>query len=177
MPEKKIQVSDNILNLVQLQEKLDGVVFDYLDTTQNWKKAFVELDALLKQAISYYQQQVEEKKRNLPKGNVYWVLFMDIASKLIYFRTVAEKNLIDLSDATNKDHILFNLKVAANCLPNVQKGNSEFLQEIAQSYEEIELFEGQRGAFEQFYFSQNNSIEQCLENFETRRKEKENVLK
>lgn len=173
MPDKKIQVSDNILNLAQLQEKMDGVVFDHLDTTQNWQKAFVELDALLKQAISYYHQQLEETNRNLPKGNVYWNLFMDITSKLIYFRTFAEKNLLDISNSLDKEHVLNNLKVAACCLPNIQKGNYEFLQEIAQTYEEIELFEGKKGAFEQFYFSLNNTLEKCLENFEVRRKERE----
>ena len=30
----KIQVKNNILNLAELQEKLNRVVFDYVDTTQ-----------------------------------------------------------------------------------------------------------------------------------------------
>lgn len=182
MPEKKIQVSDNILNLAQLQDKMDGIVFDHLDTTQNWQRAYDDLDALLLQAIAYYKAQVKEANGNIPKGTVYWNLFMDIVSKIIYFRTFALKNLVDLNNASEKETVLFNLKVAANCLPNIQKGNKDFLQEIAQFYEEIELFEGEEGAFEQFYFEQNNSIDDCLKNFDTRikqrelREQKENVL-
>lgn len=182
MPEKKIQVSDNILNLAQLQDKMDGVVFDHLDTTQNWQRAYDDLDALLLQAISYFNTQVKESNGNIPNGSVYWNLFMDIVSKIIYFRTFAEKNLVDFNNASDKEKVLYNLKIAANCLPNVQKGNKEFLQEIAQFYEEIELFEGKEGAFEQFYFLQNNAIDDCLRNFDSRIKEreqqeqKENVL-
>lgn len=173
MPDKKIQVSDNILNLAQLQDKMDDIVFNHLDTTQNWKRAYEGLDELLLQAISYFKVQVEEANGTLPKGTVYWNLFMDIVSKIIYFRTSAEKHLVDFNNPSEKEKVLYTLKVAANCLPNVQKGNKEFLQEIAQFYEEIELFEGKEGAFEQFYLSKNNSIEDCLKNFEQRVVERE----
>lgn len=159
----KIQVSNNILNLVQLQEELDGILFDYVDTSQKWDKAYEKLDVLLNELMTYFNSHIQRNNGNLPEGDVYWTLFMDIASRLIYFKTVASMNLVGATCEKEKESIHNALHDAANCLPNVQSRNLDFLQEMSQTYEQ--MFDGEEREFEQMYLEKNNSLLDCLTSF------------
>lgn len=171
----KIQVSNNFLNLVQLQEQLDGILFDYIDTSQKWDKAYEEIDYLLIELITYFNTQIQRSNGNLPEGDVYWTLFMDIASRLIYFKSVALMNLVGNNSAEQKVMIKNALHEAANCLPNVQSRNLDFLQEISQTYGQI--FGDSQREFEQIYLEKNNSLKDCLASFNQYcRQETKNVL-
>lgn len=158
---EKNQISQNYLNIVQLQEELDGILFNYIDTLQKWEKAFEELKRLLEEITTYFKNYVESKNGQLPENEMYWSLFMDIVSKIIYFKTVAYLNLVKDLDEEQKTLIKNAFHDAANCLPNVQGRNKEFLQEIGQTYHQ--LFDDEE--FERIYLEKNKSLKECLEFF------------
>lgn len=158
-----IQVNNNILNLVQLQEELDGILFDYIDTSQKWNQAFERLEELLRQTISYFTSYVRNEGK-VPEGNVFWALYMDIVAKIIYYKTLSYMNL-ETNSVEKKDEIIKALHDAVNCLPNVEKRNHELLQEISNTYEKLELFNGNEGEFERHYIEKNNTLEDCIKYF------------
>ncbi|MGE7666588.1 GTPase [Ureibacillus composti] len=160
-----IEIKNNLLNVSQLQEKMDEVIFDNIDTSHNWKKAYHDLDVLFNQLVAYYKNYVEQNDGKLPKSNLYWALFMDVAARLMYFRALSKKNLVNLNDLSEKEIVLFLLKNAVNCLSNVQKRNKELLEEISQTYEELDLMDGAKGNFKKFYYSQDYQLDECLAAF------------
>lgn len=129
-----IQKTNNILNLAGLQEKLDSTVFDYVDTTQNWGKAKESLQDLLEQVVHYFANYTKDNS-GLPKSSPYWVLFMDLASRLVYFNALVDENLVDPQNDVAKANIMQAYRAAANCLPNNHfEENAEFFNEIQKSY-------------------------------------------
>ncbi|MED3662645.1 hypothetical protein NST62_07815 [Ureibacillus sp. FSL K6-8385] len=158
----RIQVNNDILNLVQLQEELDGILFDYIDTSQKWDSAYNELKQLLEELIAYFKNYLRKNDGKLPDNEMYWSLFMDITSRIIYFKTFAYMNLLNDINEEQKEAIKQALHDAAGCLPNVQGRNMEFFQEISQTYHQ--LFQ-EKDDFEKYYYDKNNSLHDCLEYF------------
>ncbi len=161
----KVSNTNKALNLLQLKETMDEIVFDYIDSTQKWEKAYEEIDELLNNTVNFYNNHVI-KEGGVPKQNTYWVLFMDIASKLIYFHTMAYYQLKKQQNLDVSKEVLQLYKIAANCIPDVRKlANAEFLIEVAQRYEEIELYNGKQGEFERIILEQNNRANDCINAF------------
>ena len=134
----KIQVKNNILNLAELQEKLNRVVFDYVDTTQKWEKAQENLQQLHSQMVVYFEQYISRNEGALPKGNPYWVLFLDLASRLVYFNNLVKQNLVSDLDETTRNEIAYAYEMAAKIFPYKQsEENDEFLEEIEKSLQQI----------------------------------------
>ena len=100
-----IQVKNNILNLAELQEKLNRVVFDYVDTTQKWEKAQENLQHLQLQLVEYFEQYISRNDGALPSGNPYWVLFLDLASRLVYFNNLVKQNVVPELDETTRNEV------------------------------------------------------------------------
>lgn len=160
------QISNKVLNLVQLQDRMEELVFNHIDTSQKWDKAYSGLTELLNQSVSYFNQSVENNKGELPKANTFWALFMDIESKLIYFNTLSYLRLKENQLDSIKGNILRLLVQAANCIPEVQKEtNTEFLDEICNCYEEIENYNGKKGELKRIILAQNNRLDACLSSF------------
>lgn len=158
----KIQVNNNIMNLLQLQEEFDQILFDYIDTTPKWEIAFERLEELLREAIYYFTSHIENEGK-LPEGNVYWALYMDTVARLMFFKTLSYMN--KTQDIVNKEEIIEAIHDAVRCLPNVEKRNHEFLQEISSTYEKLELFNGKEGEFERYYIEKKYSLEDCIKYF------------
>ncbi|MEO4052168.1 hypothetical protein [Solibacillus sp. CAU 1738] len=136
-----IPVTNNILNVAQLQENMNETVFNYIDSTQNWHKAYSELNNLVHQVTQYFNNWVE-KEGELPKGSTYWTIFMDIVARLIYFYGLAQEYLIEEQGEALKEEILNIYTVAANCMPDVQsEDNQDFLEEIKKSYLQLNTTE------------------------------------
>lgn len=51
----EIQVIRDHLDIVKLQEKMNAIVFDYLDTSNNYPKAMRGLNPLYSQVTTYYK--------------------------------------------------------------------------------------------------------------------------
>lgn len=160
----KVPMTNNALNLLSLKEGMDEIIFNYIDTSQNWEKAYSSIGELLDDAVEYFNRFVINNNGKHPQENTYWVVFMDLISKLIYFHTLSFYRLNQNANKEIKDL----LTIAANCIPDVQKiVNAQFLNEIGRIYEEIELIEGKEGGFEQLILKQNNRAKDCFEAFST----------
>ncbi len=152
-----IPVTNNIINLAQLQEKLNETVFNYIDSSQQWDKAYKELENLVHQVVEYFNNWVN-KEGQLPKANTYWTLFIDIASQLLYFYGLAWQHVMPEQDKEVKDKIGNIYTVAANCMPDVKSEERQmFFEEIAKSYLQLNLAE--EGPLELHPRTINNCIE------------------
>ena len=155
----KIQVKNNILNLAELQEKLNRVVFDYVDTTQKWEKAQENLQDLQSQMVVYFEQYVSRNDGALPSGNPYWVLFLDLASRLVYFNSLVKQNLVSDLDEATRNEIANAYEMAANIFPYKQsEENDEFLEEIEKSLQQIT-------SNTRLVDKSSYPLSQCIENF------------
>jgi hypothetical protein len=153
------------LNLIQLKEEMDGIVFNYIDTSQKWDVAHTQLDELLKNAIDYFDSYTKANG-DLPKENTYWVLFLNFGYKLIYFHTISYYQLKGCDNEEVKERVVELLTLAANCIPNVKKrSHGEFLNEIARSLEEIQQEPKIQGEFEKSILEQNNQVKDCILSF------------
>lgn len=127
----EIQVTNNILNLAALHEKLENTVFDHIDTSQNWQIAINNLSLLNKQLVEYFESVLERTKGRLPKSNPYWALFLDNAAKITFFYYFAKQHIEPELDEATKATILEGYVTAARLLPNnLSEENEELVGEI-----------------------------------------------
>ncbi len=154
-----IKITNGILNLAELQQKTDQAVFDYIDSKPNWEKAHTILDDLLEGTTKYFIEYVKKNDDQLPKVSSYWVLFIEINAKLIYFATLALKNCTQKSKSITNDLLANRFEIASKCLTNIELEESElFLQEIKLSFELVAvdtIFEGMKA----------RTVEDCLNEF------------
>lgn len=161
-----IQVKNNMLDLTELQERLDNAVFDHIDTTQNWDKAQAKLHPLYSQVTEYFKGVVEQNEGLMPKENSYWMLFMHTVSRLMYFENLIQYNSISSMDEGTKHKIADGYITAANILPNFQsEDNDEFFGEIKKSLQQLtdgkmtvdKTDNSLSGCFQEFYRYLNSS--------------------
>ena len=147
-----------MLNLAELQQRMDEAIFDYIDSKPNWDKAYILLDEMLEQTTKYFLHIVDLKNR-LPKSTTYWVLFMELNAKLIYFTTLALKNRTQKSNGITNELIANRFEIAAKCLTNIHTDeNVLFLQEIKASFDEVSSRQDYEGL-------NDRQIESCIEQF------------
>jgi hypothetical protein len=157
-----LEIKNDLLNLPNLQLTMDRIVFDHIDTLPNWSKAYKLLDELLQRVAISFNTAVDKKAGELPKASTYWVLYMDIAAKLLYFTGLAHSHLIDEQDVEVKQHLINLYHTSAVCLPNAQvEENEELLNEIKKS---IKVLAEQNEQHTEIQTS--NSIDECILKFE-----------
>ena len=150
--------SNNLLNLADLQQQMDEAIFDYIDSKPNWNKAYILLDEMLEQTTKFFLTVVETKGE-LPKSTTYWVLFMELNAKLIYFTTLALKNRTQKSNGITNELLANRIEIAAKCLTNIHtEENEQFLQEIKASFSEVSNREDYEGLNER-------NVDFCIEQF------------
>ena len=133
-----IQVKNNMLNLMELQERLDNAVFEHVDTAQNWNKAQAKLHPLYSQATEYFRDVVERNEGVMPKENSYWMLFMHTVSRLVYFENLIQHNSSPTLNEDARNRIADGYITAAKILPNCQsEDNDEFFGEINKSLQQL----------------------------------------
>lgn len=133
-----IKMKNELLNLPTLQSKMDNIVFDYIDSKPNWSKAYELLDALLHKVADNFNSFVAKNDGEMPTPSTYWMLYIDIASKLIYFTSLAHSNLIAEDDEDARAHIVQLYEIGASCIPNaLLETNEELILEIKKSIRDI----------------------------------------
>ena len=153
-----IELKNDLLNLPQLQLQVDTIVFDYIDSKPNWSKAYEQLDELLQKVARNYNGYITRNEGAMPKASTYWTLYMDVASKLLYFTSLAQSHLIDDQDQQAKAKIIERYKICASCLPNATiEENEEFIAEVKKS---MEQFTGQ-----DVELITSDKTDLCFENF------------
>lgn len=157
------ELKNDLLNLPNIELKMDHIVFDHIDTKPNWSKAYEMLDELLQKMAVGFNASVDRKDGALPKASTYWVPFMNIASKLLYFTGLAHSNLIDAEDEDAKTHIVKLYQMSVACLPNAQvEENEEFLTEVKKSI--IAIAPQTKQPVE---ISTSSTVDECIAKFET----------
>lgn len=122
-----------LLNLANIQTKLDEIVFENIDTGHKWEHAQSMLQELLNQCDEFFAAYIQRNEGQLPKENSYWALFMDLVAKITYFIGYTEQQRgADSSYLANK------YENAAKFLPNCDhEGCVEFYEEIRNSYQSV----------------------------------------
>ncbi|ATP41101.1 GTPase [Solibacillus sp. R5-41] len=158
-----VEMKNELLNLPSLKFTIDEIVFDHIDTKPNWSKAYEMLDEILRKMANNYNVTIHRNNGEIPKSSTYWVLYMDVAAKLIYFTGLSQAHLIDEHDVEAKMQIIKLYQKSAACLPNASlEMNEEFVEELLKSIEQICP---QNDVTSEI--TTNHSIEECLSEFYT----------
>src|SRR5690606_39723110 len=152
---RSIEMKNDLLNLPSLQLKMDRIVFENIDTKPNWSKAFEQLDELLHKVANNFNDYVAKNICEVPSSTTYWTLYMDIASKLVYFTGLAHANLIAEDDADARAHVIKLYELSASCIPNAHtESNEELLSEIQKSIYQLND--------EEVKLTVADNVEQCI---------------
>lgn len=161
----KMQVKREHLDIMELQEKMDRIVFDYIDTSNNYRKAMRDLNQLYTQVTSFYKDYMDEYTDEIPPSNTYWFLFIDCSAKLCYFLAAsiyyASNELQETPETVEKL-----LETAARILPNIdQEDNEAFLTAIFDLYTEIVADDTKVVRLRDEVLVQKGNVTQCLQQF------------
>lgn len=163
--EMEIQVKRDHLDIVKLQEKMDSIVFDYLDTSSNYRKATRELNQIYTQVTSFYKDFITGRAGEIPPSNTYWFLFIDCSAKLCFFlATAIYYSSNELQETPIKVEKL--LEIAARSLPNIhQEENEEFLTAVFTLYTEVVGDETKTNTLREEVLAQKGAVTNCLQHF------------
>ena len=161
----KVQVKREHLDIMKLQDKMDRIVFDYIDTSNNYRKAISELNQLYTQVTAFYKEFTDGCADEMPPSNTYWFLFIDCSAKLCYFLASSiyyASN--ELQETPEKVAVL--LETAARILPNhEQEENELFLKEIFNLYSEVVADESKTERLRNEVIAHKGNVTYCLEQF------------
>ncbi|MGE7912814.1 hypothetical protein [Lysinibacillus xylanilyticus] len=161
----EIQVIRDHLDIVKLQEKMNNIVFDYLDTSNNYPKAMRELNPLYTQVTTFYKNYVDERAGEIPSANTYWHLFIDCCAKLCYFLAASTYYSSNALQKT-PEKVEQLLTVAAFSLPSIeQEENEQLLLAIFTLYSEVVEDEEKTASLRNVVLEQKGAVKQCLQQF------------
>ena len=167
-----VKVKNDIMDLLGMKEKMDVIVFDYIDTSKHWAKAFKGLSSMLHQAIDHYKAYVKKHDGQIPAANSYWLLFADLTAKLAYFNALVMHELQNEKDVTINQQELENLVLLAGFgLPAIDdEENEELLKEIFKLYKKLPIANVKKQAleFEKSVRENNGSVKEALQYFHTK---------
>lgn len=163
--EMEIQVIREHLDIVKLQEKMDNIVFDNIDTSNNYKKAMRELSQIYTQVTTFYKDFIDGHAGELPPKSTYWYLFIDCSAKLCYFLALATYYASnELQTTPLKVEKL--LETAARTLPNIEKEeNEEFLTAVFALYTEVVADEPKIVTLREEVRTRKGTVQDCLQQF------------
>ena len=129
----------NELDIISMQEQVDEIVFNYIDTSVNYEQAYKQIAPKLDEAMQFVQRYLQANSLETPPSNTYWMLFAGLVSKLAYFKAYTMWKLQHGSqDEMNRLFI-----ASAYVLPNKEtEANEEILEDIAAQYT---VFQQQNG--------------------------------
>ncbi|MGN4124346.1 hypothetical protein ACMGD3_04895 [Lysinibacillus sphaericus] len=161
----EIQVIRDHLDIVKLQDKMNSIVFDYLDTSNNYTKAMRGLKPLYAQVTTFYKEHVDGLAGELPTANTYWHLFIDCSAKLCYFLAASTYYATNELQKT-PDKVERLLAIAAYSLPSIeQEENEEFLTAIFALYHEVVGDDEKTTLLREGVLAQKGDVKQCLHQF------------
>lgn len=129
--------NSKLLKVSAMEQNLNQVIFDCIDTTERWDQAEKELFEMDRELEQFFVKMIDENDGALPKENSYWYLYMDVVAKVLYF-----KSLASISLQPNDETVLAKSKVAmitvVRILPNNHlEENKDFLNEVTQTITRI----------------------------------------
>lgn len=82
----EMKTKNNRVDLMTVQEYVDEVVFNYIDTSNNYQQAYKALSPKLDEGLQYLQTYLTDNQVDVPPSNTYWTLYATLVSKLAYFK-------------------------------------------------------------------------------------------
>lgn len=164
-----VKVKKEIVDLLSMKEKMDVIVFDYIDTANHWSKAFKSLSAMLHQLMSHYKSYVQSNEGQPPASNSYWLLFADLSAKLAYFNALT---MFELQKEQAETHVDIErlLLLAGYGLPTIDnEENEEMLEQIVDLYKKLSIKNIKQKAeeFEATIIQNKGSVQEALSYFHT----------
>lgn len=150
----------NELDIISMQEQVDEIVFNYIDTSANYEQAYKQIAPKLDEAMQFLQRYLEKNSLQVPPSNTYWTIFAGLVSKLAYFKAFTMWKL--QHGSTEEMNRLF--VASAYVLPNKEtEASEEILEDIAVQYR---IFQQQRNEqaidLHEDALSQKLSTTECL---------------
>ena len=166
----EVKVKGEYIDLFAMREKMDVIVFDYIDTSHHWLKALKGLSTLLNQATKYYKSYVQKNNGQFPAANSYWLLFADVTSKLAFFTAWASYEVqIKQDEALNSVELERLLQLAGYGLPAIEDEENEvILEHVFDLYQKLPIpnIEEKVKAFEQDVRSKKGNLKNALAYFQ-----------
>lgn len=153
----------NKINILQFQNDLNEIIFDYIDTSQKWDKAYLKLDELLNKTLGHFQSYEQKEEMKSISEDTFWFLFLNNFSRLIYFHTLAYKETKAKSSELSKEMILSLFHYAVKCLPNTKhENNKQFIEEVKRT---VEQWGGSTDEIDKIVQKNNQDPNSCIASF------------
>lgn len=119
------------LDIISIQEQVDEIIFNHIDTAANYQEAYKVFAQKLDEMLQFLQRYLQANKLDVPPSNTYWTLFAGLASKLMYFKAYTMWKLDH-----GKVEEMNELFIASACvLPNKEtEAAEEILEDISANY-------------------------------------------
>lgn len=136
-----VRAKSELIDLLGMREKMDVIVFDYIDTSQHWQKALKGLSFLFNQVMSHFKSYVKNNDGQSPTANSYWLLFADVSAKLAYFTALATYELHnEQGGEINSEDLERLLFIAGYSLPAIEnEENESLLEQIFELYKKLPI--------------------------------------
>lgn len=140
----KIFQDKQYLKVSEIEDHLNQVIFECIDTSEKWERVEKELAEIEREMEQFYVKIIDENSGEVPKENSFWHLFLGVVSKVLYFKSLA---MASLNEGNEKlaPKLKMAMVTAIETLPNKQtEENEEFLNEISNTIrrlfsEEVEI--------------------------------------
>jgi len=111
----------DLLDVMHLQETIDQVVFDYLDTSVRHEIAHEQLVALFSEVQTYFTNYITKNNGAIPQPSTYWHMFVSCVSQLSYFLSITTFTTAQQAQA------LAYAQLAVTTLPKIKSEDDELL--------------------------------------------------
>lgn len=123
----------DLLDVMSLQEQIDHIVFDYMDTSVRHEIAHEQLNELFAEVQQYFTNYVKKNNGVLPDASTYWHMFVSCVSQLSYFLSITTFTISQ--QATDKMQALQYAQLAVATLPQMKSEDDELLvNEMQEQY-------------------------------------------
>ncbi|GGG27275.1 hypothetical protein GCM10007425_22300 [Lysinibacillus alkalisoli] len=128
----------DLLDIMSLQEQVEQIVFDYMDTSVRYEIAYEQLNPLFQETINYYMTYLD-KQQALPTASTYWHMFASTTAQLSFFLSVVLLSTAKTDEQRKEGMTLAHIAVTS--LPYVQAESIDLVvQEMNDTY--TRLLEG-----------------------------------
>ncbi|OCS88476.1 hypothetical protein [Caryophanon tenue] len=127
----EMKTKNNRVDLMSVREFVDEIVFNHIDTSNNYEQAYKALAPKLDEGLAYLKKYMQENNGELPKSNTYWTLYATLISKISYFTAFSMWKL--QKGTVDEINTLFLASVYV--LPNKATAvNEEILEDVSANY-------------------------------------------
>ncbi|CDZ99907.1 hypothetical protein BN1050_00356 [Metalysinibacillus saudimassiliensis] len=115
----------DLLDVMSLQEQIDHIVFDYMDTSVRHEIAHEQLNELFTEVQQYFASYIMKNNGVLPDASTYWLMFVSCVSQLSYFLSIT--TFTTAQQSADKTQAVQYAELAVATLPQMKNEDDELL--------------------------------------------------